>query len=262
MNRFLKQIIIALVCLLILVIVGVGIYLITKPRLPTCDDGIQNQKETGVDCGGPCSPCLWQIREDFEIIFIEAVKTKDNYLDLVAKIKNPNQDWGAESFSYVFDLYDSENNLIISDKGTSYILPLETRYIIKQRVLAEAEISNVEFKVADIRWQELTDYEEVELLIKNPEFKQTEALSQLTATLENISSYNLDKVDVYVVLFDKESKILGAGKTELRTILSKERRYFETSWFFPIEEKVEEVDAAAKTNVFLDDNFMRDYGVE
>jgi len=24
----------------------------------TCDDGIQNQGETGVDCGGPCTPCL------------------------------------------------------------------------------------------------------------------------------------------------------------------------------------------------------------
>ena len=24
---------------------------------PTCSDGIQNQGETGIDCGGPCSPC-------------------------------------------------------------------------------------------------------------------------------------------------------------------------------------------------------------
>ena len=24
---------------------------------PTCTDGIQNQGETGVDCGGPCSAC-------------------------------------------------------------------------------------------------------------------------------------------------------------------------------------------------------------
>jgi Secretion system C-terminal sorting domain len=24
---------------------------------PTCNDGIQNQGETGVDCGGPCTPC-------------------------------------------------------------------------------------------------------------------------------------------------------------------------------------------------------------
>ena len=25
---------------------------------PTCDDGIQNQGETGIDCGGPCTPCV------------------------------------------------------------------------------------------------------------------------------------------------------------------------------------------------------------
>ena len=27
------------------------------PLGPTCDDGIQNQKETGIDCGGPCPAC-------------------------------------------------------------------------------------------------------------------------------------------------------------------------------------------------------------
>ncbi|ODS41266.1 MAG: hypothetical protein A7315_02005 [Candidatus Altiarchaeales archaeon WOR_SM1_79] len=26
-------------------------------KVPTCDDGIQNQGEEGIDCGGPCSPC-------------------------------------------------------------------------------------------------------------------------------------------------------------------------------------------------------------
>jgi len=29
----------------------------TLPLVPTCSDGIQNQGETGVDCGGPCPPC-------------------------------------------------------------------------------------------------------------------------------------------------------------------------------------------------------------
>ena len=24
---------------------------------PTCTDGLQNENETGVDCGGPCKPC-------------------------------------------------------------------------------------------------------------------------------------------------------------------------------------------------------------
>ena len=30
----------------------------TPPPAPTCSDGIQNQGETGVDCGGPCPPCV------------------------------------------------------------------------------------------------------------------------------------------------------------------------------------------------------------
>ena len=29
----------------------------TTQVTPTCTDGIQNQGETGVDCGGPCPPC-------------------------------------------------------------------------------------------------------------------------------------------------------------------------------------------------------------
>jgi len=27
-------------------------------KVPTCYDGIQNQEETGMDCGGPCGPCV------------------------------------------------------------------------------------------------------------------------------------------------------------------------------------------------------------
>ena len=28
----------------------------SKP-CPTCNDGVQNQGETGIDCGGPCTTC-------------------------------------------------------------------------------------------------------------------------------------------------------------------------------------------------------------
>jgi hypothetical protein len=30
---------------------------VCEPILPTCSDGVQNQSEENVDCGGPCSPC-------------------------------------------------------------------------------------------------------------------------------------------------------------------------------------------------------------
>ncbi len=39
------------------------------PPCPTCDDGIKNQDETGIDCGGPCPPCPGctnNIKDEFE----------------------------------------------------------------------------------------------------------------------------------------------------------------------------------------------------
>jgi hypothetical protein len=257
-----KQIKVGLVYLLIIAIIIGGIYLIIKPGLPSCSDGIQNQGEAGVDCGGPCPPCPWQLQEDLEIISSQAIPTQKNHVDLLAVVKNPNSDFGAKSFSYIFNLYDFQNNLIISREGNSYILPQETRYIIEQRVETDVNISKVEFKINNVEWQELVDYQEPELLIRNPNFSQSEELSQLSATLENRSNYDFDKIDVWAVLFDKESNILGANKIELRTVLSEEKRYFEMKWFFPILGQVERSDVVAKTNVFLDENFMKRYGGE
>ncbi|MDZ7612446.1 MAG: hypothetical protein U5K51_01005 [Flavobacteriaceae bacterium] len=28
---------------------------------PTCNDGIQNGNETGIDCGGTCAPCIGSV---------------------------------------------------------------------------------------------------------------------------------------------------------------------------------------------------------
>lgn len=52
-----------------LLIIALGIVLVTScgkddddnsvaPIVATCSDGVQNQGETGVDCGGPCTACV------------------------------------------------------------------------------------------------------------------------------------------------------------------------------------------------------------
>jgi len=262
MSRYLKkQIVIAFVYLIILAIVASGIYfLFLRPVLPSCSDGIQNQGEAGIDCGGPCSSCPWQLQGELEVISVKAIKTQENYFDLVAKIKNPNKDAGAKSFSYAFNLYDSGDNLIFSKEGSSYILPRQTKYIIEQKVLVSAEVYNTEFKILNVFWQEVSDYQEPELLIRNQNFEQSENLSRVTATLENRSNYDFDTIDIFAVLFDKNSEILAVGKTEVKTVFSKESRYFEIAWFFPINGQVAKADVMAETDVFLDENFMRRYG--
>jgi len=261
MNKYKKkQLKISLIYLLILIIIAGGIYLLIKPKLPSCSDGIQNQGEAGIDCGGPCPLCFWQLQNDLEVIFVQAIKTENNNFDLVAKIKNPNQDFGAKSFSYLFNLYDQKDELAFSKQGESYILPQEIRYIIEQKVLTDSKISRAELKITHINWQKLVDYREPELLIRNSNFEQSEDSSQAFGTLENRSNYDFDKIDIYAILFGRESKILGVGKMNLRTVSSKENRYFELSWFFPISNQIENIDITARTNIFLDKNFMKRYG--
>ena len=257
-----KQFGIALVYLTILVVVVGGIFLISRIGAPTCNDGIQNQGEVGVDCGEPCALCDWQTQAELEIIFTQAIETQPGYVDLIAEIENPNQEFGGEVVSYKFNLYDSSDNLIVSKKGKSYILPEETKYIIEQKVLAEDKISRVELEIESVNWKEFKDYQSLELLIKNPDLRQSENSGQLSATLENRSNYDLDEVELYAVLFDKDSNVIGVGKTKVESVLSKENRYFEIIWLGQNNVLVEKSNIVAKTNVFLDANFMKRYGGE
>ena len=89
-------------------------------------------------------------------------------------------------------------------------MPNETRYIIRAKVLIDKEFSRVEFKIESVNWQKLVDYEEPELIVRNPGFKPTDNGGQVIGTVENMSNYDFNQIDIYAVLFDKDSKILGA----------------------------------------------------
>ena len=81
MNKYIKkQIIIAFVYLIILAVIGTGFYfLFLKPTLPSCSDKIQNQGEAGVDCGGPCSLCPWQLQKDIGSYFCRSNKNPGQF---------------------------------------------------------------------------------------------------------------------------------------------------------------------------------------
>jgi len=255
-----KQFTIAIVFIFIIVVVGLGIYFLNRPSAPTCFDGIQNQGEKGIDCGGPCGPCPEDIRESLEIISQDFIPTTENNFDLIAEIKNPNKDWGVESLSYKFDLYDRNSQIIGSQKGDIHLLPQETRYIIKQRFYSITKPVRIELKLEKINWQRLKDFEELELRIKDKKLKITEqGFNKLVGNVENKSNYNLDKIEVTGLLFSN-GKIVAAGVTEMRTILIGETRYFEINWPYQISDEITSFELKPYTNIFLDENFMKRHG--
>jgi len=257
MNQyFKKQIIIALVWIIVLAIIVFVIYSIfSGTKKETCFDGIQNQTETGIDCGGPCKECE-QI-EAIKILNQAFIPTVDNNYDLVAQIKNPNIYLGGEILNYEFDLYDNNDQLIGTKTGNTYILPQETKYIVEPRIFSEKIVSKMEFKIQNVSWKKLSAISNLEIRTKNIAYQKFDTNSKFVGFVENKTSYDLGTIEVVGILFDVNNKIIAVSKTLMNTVLMNETRGFEMNWPYQIPSEVKSFDARAYTNIFLDENFIK-----
>ena len=158
-----KQFFIAFTFIFIVVVVVGGIWLLVEPPKATCFDGIQNQGEKGIDCGGPCGLCPEDIRKPLEILLEDFIPTIDDNYDLMAEIRNPNKDWGIESINYRFNLYDRNEELIGFKEGSTYVLPQETKYIIDQKFYSTTIPKKIELELLRVldevesKWETFVD---------------------------------------------------------------------------------------------------------
>jgi hypothetical protein len=55
-ERFFKQIVFSILTVVVIFFIGLITFQIVRPK-PSCFDGIKNNTETGIDCGGKCQSC-------------------------------------------------------------------------------------------------------------------------------------------------------------------------------------------------------------
>jgi len=249
MNKYVKkQFIIGFIYLIIIAIIIFGIYcLVSRPSGPTCSDGIKNQNEDDIDCGGPCKKC--ENIEEIKILDKEFIQTVANSYDLVARIKNPNIYLGGEIINYKFSLYDESNQLIGVRTGKTYILAQETKYIIETRVGSDKIVFKIDFEITNIVWKKINEINDLEVRIKNTEYQKFENSSKLVGVVENKTSYNLDIIEIAGILFDENEKIIAVSKTSMNTVLMNESRGFEMTWPYIISE-FKSFDTRAYTDIF------------
>jgi len=263
--RPIKQFIIALVFISILSGFGVLIYYLTRPA-PSCFDGIQNQEEEEIDCGGPCISCEYKTLQEVKALWTEALPTQDNFYDLIAQIKNPNQNYGCGNIPYQFELYDTSNNLVGQVSGTTFILPNQTKYLIQMRVESSSPVNKVNLSFGKVEWQELRDYQLPQLVIQQKEYhllgSEEAGFSQVRAVLVNKSNFDFEKIGIDILLFDSSRRLLAVNATEVGASLSGQRRDFIATWFREISGSVSFVEMEAETNIFDPDNYLPSRGEE
>ena len=259
-KRNIKQIIIALIFFSILFGFGFLIYSISIKPDPSCSDYVKNQGEEEIDCGGPCLPCELVHINDMEILSIKVIPARDNFYDLVAEIKNPNQNYGSGNISYKFELYDTQDNLVSEYPGSTYILPNQTKYILKIKAESDRPVKQIKFSFVDVEWEKLEDYQPPQLGVQQKEYRlladEESGFAQVRAILINKTNFDFDKIDIDILLFNSSDRLLAINTNEIRTFLAGEERDFISTWFNQINGQVVSFEIEAETNIFDLDNYL------
>ena len=111
------------IALFFITIIGLPVLYKLVTIAPTCHDGIQNQNETMVDRGGPCLLLDPSTLQPYAILWARSFQVRDGSYNSVAYISNANRDAGVARARYEFSLYDSQNILIATKVGETFIMP-------------------------------------------------------------------------------------------------------------------------------------------
>ncbi len=261
MTRNNKRLIIILVYLGIFSLFFFLVFLFTHPK-PTCNDGKKNQSEKGIDCGGPCRPCKKEMKaKDLTVLEKHIVYGGENgKIDVVIKINNPNNDYGAEYFDYDIFLEDENGNSLGKRAGHSFILPKENKYIIEQNFKSDVKPQNIRFEMKNVKWIKFSSYQsEPNLEIYNKNFYEERNGNKLTALLKNESYFDFNSIEIDIIVKDKKGEVIALGKNEMRTVHSQEQRDFTMIWPYKLQGDVADVEIRAEANVYDSNNFIKKY---
>lgn len=267
MTRSAKQLIIAIVFIVVTVVVAFLWWRSFHFTQATCEDGIQNQNEVGVDCGGSCEACvgLPQAPELVQTpIFIAG---EGGHIDLLFAIKNRNPQWGLKKLPYTIVLQDSEGGRIGERTGSTFLLPLEEHFVVEQAIETTVDFSpaKVVVEFGEPVWIEVPDrVSENGLIVLQPTFTRLVGVPEVAeakGVIRNDAPFSYDRIEVHVAVYDSLGEPVGFRRTEMRTLSSGERREFRVAWRAPFTLLGEpRLEILPLTNVFENENFVRVHG--
>jgi len=253
-----KQIIIIFVYVLIFLAIVFGVYFLFLKPAPTCSDGKLNQGEEQKDCGGPCPSCEIKTLKSIKILWVKALRTSEQNYDLVARIENPNQNYGLRSFGYKFSLYDLNNQLVAEKAGSSFILPRGERYLLELKVPLDGSLAKVVLDIDEnVRWERIKDYLPPEISVFDKKYevlKNGTVFSQASANIKNSSRFDYKNVGVAVIVFGSDGEPMAVNSTSLDLLGSGQERYVSVPWFFEVLGTAANLDIESEVNMYMQPN--------
>jgi hypothetical protein len=200
--------------IIIAIVLAYFVYIFFIKTTPTCFDGIQNQDERGIDCGGICTLVCTADAKTIVPIWSRVFNTAGDVHSVVAYVENQNITAGVKKIGYEFRIYDDQNILAGEPiSGTTFIGPNDKTAIFASPIKTGNRIpKNVFFKFTTApEW------------ITTSERYNTPQLNDMTA--DAYLNVRADKVfDMVLCTVKIKQAISGFGGNSTRYIDAQEKR--------------------------------------
>lgn len=210
---------------------------------PSCNDGKQNQEETGVDIGGPCPILDSRALIPENILWSRAFPSRDGTYSAVAVIENPNQSAGVRAVGFRFGLYDSRNILVAEKIGSTFVMPGGITPIFQSGIeTGNRAVTRTYFAYTEAPvWQRMENAAAV-LSITNKQVEDADSRPRLSADVENTAVTPVLNPSFVAVVFDPAGNAFSASATTLTRLNAGEKREIVFTWFDPFPAAVGRVD--------------------
>lgn len=186
-------------------------------------------------------------------------------VDIVARLRNPNALAGVKEYPLTFVLLNSEQDEIVRQPVTTYLLPGSLQYVVAVGIPVGEVVTSVRVDIPPtptfIELPSGLDLPNFGSFLRERGLKQIgrDSYEEQKGILRNNSTVDFNRVQVTALALDARDAVVGVGTTFLGALKVGEQREFTVQWPQPPRPTVRVI-TFPSTNVFLEENIIRAIG--
>jgi hypothetical protein len=193
----------------------------TFTKAPSCSDGVQNQGESGIDCGGSCRYLCTALMQPPKVLFTRAISNGAGSTYIIASVENKNSAAAAKNVPYSAQLHSAKGFLIQKVSGTLDLPPGATVPVFIPGIFSGKQaVTNAFLTITQSspEWFSLDAGSRSMPLVSNTKQGGTQDTPRIEATLTNPDAVALTNVRVIVLVRNANADVIAASETVVPVI--------------------------------------------
>lgn len=205
---------------------------------PTCFDGVKNNDESGIDCGGSCSlVCRAEVIQPIIRWDPRLFEILPGIWSSLVYVENPNIDSEAVYVPYTLTIYDEQNDILIKREGATVLPKNKTVGIFDGSIIMPEgkKPRRAIFELGkNIVWNKRIS-SEGKIKITHTPLLRLQSAPRVEANVKNEDIKDLKNIELVIAIFDGQDNAIAASRTFLENLKKGESESVFFTWPRPFE---------------------------